>query len=147
MTVQARRARTRRPEPLSRWDHDASRLLAMLEDNPTCALTIDDMRERGIAARSCPQVGILRALGYLIPECWRARRSYRQRGRKGAQSSNAFESHTQFSYIRVVTFSLAASSYVRVHRRVLSSALVRERDGPFDDPQIPRKTGAAFSPQ
>jgi len=50
MTVQARRARTRRPEPLSRWDHDASRLLAMLEDNPTCALTIDDMRERGIAA-------------------------------------------------------------------------------------------------
>jgi hypothetical protein len=50
MTVQAGHARTRRPEPLSCWDRDAARLLALLEDTPNCALTIDDMRERGISA-------------------------------------------------------------------------------------------------
>jgi len=49
MTVQAWRARTRRPEPRSGWDRDAARLLALLEDNADCALTTDDMRERGIA--------------------------------------------------------------------------------------------------
>ena len=50
MTLQARQARTRQREPENSWDRDATRLLALLEANSGDALTIADMRERGIAA-------------------------------------------------------------------------------------------------
>jgi len=50
MTFQAQRTQTRPPDPVGSWDRHAARLLALLEDNPDDALTIADMRERGIAA-------------------------------------------------------------------------------------------------
>jgi hypothetical protein len=38
------------PEPPGCWDRDAARLLALLEATPGDAVTIAEMRERGIAA-------------------------------------------------------------------------------------------------
>lgn len=48
MTFRAQRTGTRQPEPESSWDRDATRLLAMLEDNLADAVTIAAIRERGI---------------------------------------------------------------------------------------------------
>jgi hypothetical protein len=50
MTIEAQRTRTRQPDPVNASDRDAVRLLALLEANSGDALTIADMRERGIAA-------------------------------------------------------------------------------------------------
>lgn len=50
MTIEAQRTRTRQPDPVNASDRQAARLLALLEANSGEALTIADMRERGIAA-------------------------------------------------------------------------------------------------
>lgn len=50
MTLRVDPTRSHRPEPDTAWDRDTARILALLDDSPDDAVTISDMRERGIHA-------------------------------------------------------------------------------------------------
>jgi hypothetical protein len=65
MTIRAQRTRSRQPEPDTGWDRDMARTLALLEDSPDAAVTISDMRERGIHAPA-QVIYALRLAGYDI---------------------------------------------------------------------------------
>ena len=65
MTTQVQRPRTREPDSGSSWDPDATRLLALLEANPDDAMTVADIRERGIAAPA-QMIYALQLAGYDI---------------------------------------------------------------------------------